>query len=351
MNQQDNQRAALEAQFELPPLPKWMSAYVIPDGPGGVGEQWLNEAMQDYALAAIESDRKRRTPPNEPFVIVNDRMYEGEGPSLAYWNGENYQFTDGDCYNREGDTLDGYTAEFLTDHQLEKLLFDDRKRMGGPPVSYQVRFGVGAPWKECDYAAFDIINRTRPGDARKVRDAPQPAEPVKPFQGKVERHSDQSVLVRFPSCRLASEFERNLAAYAERVKGPSDEEIMAKVQEFASTWATAGGRFDDGTAMERAEACKEEIRALLARYGQPAAQAAEHAAQACNLQPVAAQDSGQDREDAERLDWLDQTNSKFKMGWRVGIAPAGNVSIGSIIQPVRVVTIREAIDAAMEQKT
>lgn len=61
---------------------------------------------------------------------------------------------------------------------------------------------------------------------------------------------------------------------------------------------------------------------------------------------LAKQASGQDREDAERLDWLDKTNSKFKMGWSVWVAPAGNVSISSIIQPVRVVTIREAIDAA-----
>lgn len=42
------------------------------------------------------------------------------------------------------------------------------------------------------------------------------------------------------------------------------EEIMNKVQEFASTWAVVDGRFDDGTAMERAEQCKAEIRTMLA---------------------------------------------------------------------------------------
>lgn len=46
----------------------------------------------------------------------------------------------------------------------------------------------------------------------------------------------------------------------------SDEEsIMTKIQEFASTWAVVGGRFDDGSAMERAEECKAEIRAILSR--------------------------------------------------------------------------------------
>lgn len=40
--------------------------------------------------------------------------------------------------------------------------------------------------------------------------------------------------------------------------------LMTKIQEFASTWAVSGGRFDDGTAMDRAEEAREEIRAILA---------------------------------------------------------------------------------------
>lgn len=39
--------------------------------------------------------------------------------------------------------------------------------------------------------------------------------------------------------------------------------IMEKVQEFASTWATVDGRFDDGTAIDRAEACKTQIGYIL----------------------------------------------------------------------------------------
>ena len=47
--------------------------------------------------------------------------------------------------------------------------------------------------------------------------------------------------------------------------------------------------------------------------------------------------------DTERLDFLD-TNKRFRMGWNVGAAPAGNLSIQSIITGGK--PIREAIDAA-----
>ena len=53
-------------------------------------------------------------------------------------------------------------------------------------------------------------------------------------------------------------------------------------------------------------------------------------------------------DDSELLDWLDATNKRFKMGWKVGVAPAGNCSVQSIIclgnsEPA---TIRAAIRAA-----
>lgn len=55
----------------------------------------------------------------------------------------------------------------------------------------------------------------------------------------------------------------------------------------------------------------------------------------------------QDREDAGRLDWLDASNKKHRMGWSVGVAPAGNVSITSVVTLRRDPTpIREAIDHA-----
>jgi len=49
--------------------------------------------------------------------------------------------------------------------------------------------------------------------------------------------------------------------------------------------------------------------------------------------------------DAERLNWLDATNKRFRMGWKVGIAPAGNCSMQAIIMGGH--PIRAAIDAAM----
>jgi hypothetical protein len=55
-----------------------------------------------------------------------------------------------------------------------------------------------------------------------------------------------------------------------------------------------------------------------------------------------------DAVDAQRLNWLDQTNERFKMGWRVGIAPAGNVSIQRVIELGEDKTsIRAAIDKAI----
>src|SRR5690625_5083752 len=118
----------MKDDIRLPPLPK---GDLVDARDGYFG--YTAEQARDIQKAAIKAGRqKRRRVPNEPFAIVIDRMYEGEGPSLAYWNGENYRFSDGDCYNREGDTLDGCTAEFLTDHQLEKRLLDDHKRKSEP---------------------------------------------------------------------------------------------------------------------------------------------------------------------------------------------------------------------------
>lgn len=50
--------------------------------------------------------------------------------------------------------------------------------------------------------------------------------------------------------------------------------------------------------------------------------------------------------DAKRLDFLDG-NLRMKMGWNVGAAPAGNLSVSSVIQPSGPTSIRAAIDTAM----
>ena len=57
-------------------------------------------------------------------------------------------------------------------------------------------------------------------------------------------------------------------------------------------------------------------------------------------------------DDSELLDWLDATNKRFKMGWKVGVAPAGNCSVQSIIclGNSELVNIRAAIRAAIAQE-
>ena len=58
----------------------------------------------------------------EPYALVMDRQYDGAGLSLAVHDGINFTFGDGDCFDRDGKTLDGYTAQFMTHKQLERLL-------------------------------------------------------------------------------------------------------------------------------------------------------------------------------------------------------------------------------------
>lgn len=57
-----------------------------------------------------------------------------------------------------------------------------------------------------------------------------------------------------------------------------------------------------------------------------------------------AEQAESEKSDAVRLDFLD-LNSDYGMGWRVGVAPAGNISAQVIIGSRT--TIREAIDTAM----
>jgi hypothetical protein len=76
-----------------------------------------NAALESRVLA-------ERKPENQQmFALIRDRNYDGEGLTVWTWNGENYSGSDGDCLSRERDgTLDGFEAEFLTDHQLEQRL-------------------------------------------------------------------------------------------------------------------------------------------------------------------------------------------------------------------------------------
>ena len=51
--------------------------------------------------------------------------------------------------------------------------------------------------------------------------------------------------------------------------------------------------------------------------------------------------------DTKRLNFLDG-NLCMKMGWAVALAPAGNISVKSVIQPNNATSIRDAIDSAIE---
>lgn len=81
----------------------------------------------EVAKVAIEMYRQLKSeaparPLLQPFALVRDRSFDGEGFSLAVHDGYEYQFSDGDCFAREGNTLDGRAAQFLTQHQVEQRL-------------------------------------------------------------------------------------------------------------------------------------------------------------------------------------------------------------------------------------
>lgn len=100
----------------------------------------MREFVRKEQAKAVLLDRQQRsTMPGEPFAIVTDRMWAGEGHNLAIWDGTHYQFSDGDCYDRDGDTLDDCAVQWLTHYQLEQRLFADRQQRGGPAAfSYEL---------------------------------------------------------------------------------------------------------------------------------------------------------------------------------------------------------------------
>lgn len=133
--------------------------------------------------------------PTHEFAIVIDRFYEGEGPSLAMWNGESYQFSDGDhdLYRGEDGSLGGYTAEWLTHRELERRLFCSQQIVKIPywfsaPVTQEP---VAFLCRECDeegWSTYAVMPHEVPstGEFLHVEPlyaspvaAPQPAEPVK----------------------------------------------------------------------------------------------------------------------------------------------------------------------------
>lgn len=99
------------------------------------------------------------------------------------------------------------------------------------------------------------------------------------------------------------------------------------------TWQerTAGEELNGSTTFTAMKAEIADLRAALAAKAQQAA--------------PTGQKEGVTEQDAKRLDFLDTNVHRFRMGWRVGAAPVGNLSMQSIIMGG--LPIREAIDAAM----
>lgn len=58
------------------------------------------------------------------------------------------------------------------------------------------------------------------------------------------------------------------------------------------------------------------------------------------------------RKDADRLDFLDTANEKFRVGWKVCMSPGGKISIVSVIELTEgpVTSLRSAIDVAMKDQ-
>jgi len=104
--------------------------YLLANYPEAKGATVSAKAIDAFEQLSIElgrlrtfgPDPKAGTPQLGFFAIVRDRHFDGSGLQIAVFDGVNYTFSDGDCFERDGDTLDGYTAEFLTLYQLEKRL-------------------------------------------------------------------------------------------------------------------------------------------------------------------------------------------------------------------------------------
>lgn len=92
------------------------------------------------------------------------------------------------------------------------------------------------------------------------------------------------------------------------------------------------------------EEMERELRAAEIRLHDVAAHCANVEAELAEIKPA----KPATRDDSARLDFLDQNLAMFpiQMGWNVGVAPGGNVSITTVIGGQN--NIRESIDFAMQ---
>jgi hypothetical protein len=156
------------------------------DGEVPTGEEFdavIDSAMLAAAPAAPSAAQEPvAAPDHKQFALVMDRHYEGQGITLAVWNGENYQMTDGDCYDRDGDTLGVYPAEFLTDYELEQRLNAAPSAAPAIPVGEVIANDPIHGWHMRALVDWEAIGSgtklythpapsAAPGDAQTVRNA------------------------------------------------------------------------------------------------------------------------------------------------------------------------------------
>jgi hypothetical protein len=96
--------------------------------------------LKPAVAQAVDAQPVATKEPAHKFAIIRDRNYDGEGLSLWTWDGEYYVGADGDCLSPDPDgTLDGYTAEWLTDYQLEMRLNDASAQSEGLSADLSLR--------------------------------------------------------------------------------------------------------------------------------------------------------------------------------------------------------------------
>jgi hypothetical protein len=133
-------------------------------GMSGVMHRQDGQHVWDAAIAAAPAPpetwkvlpSQAKSADHKQFAIVLDRDFS-DGLSLAVYDGSTYMFSDGDCFNRDGDTLDGYTAEFLTQYELEQRLSAAAAKPFIPRTPEEMIAFIGSQYGSMRFATEDGI--------------------------------------------------------------------------------------------------------------------------------------------------------------------------------------------------
>lgn len=106
----------------------WEIAY----SEGATGESRGSEAQevlsQIRATARAAKALAIDTFVGQPFALIPGYRLDSDQPALACFTGSAYEFADGDSYERQGDSLAGFQARFMTLPQLEEHLFSAEEK-------------------------------------------------------------------------------------------------------------------------------------------------------------------------------------------------------------------------------